>query len=555
MSAPGDVHGAAARPSRRGERSLVRSIVERLADGIVIADGEGIVRFVNPAAERLFGRPAAELVGQDFGHPVVGGETTEIDLVRPGAAPLTVELRSSTIDWEGQAAYVIALRDVTERKAAEAQARALEREQAARAEAEAANRAKSDFLAVMSHELRTPLNAILGYTDLLDLGLGGPPLSEPQRQQLSRIAASGQHLLGLVNEILDLAKVEAGRLSVRHEPFRAAEAAESALVIVQPLAEAAGLTIVRDYEVGSQLHYIGDDHRVRQVLINLLSNAVKFTPAGGRVTLEIHRVDAPEPDARLHGDGEWVRFRVTDTGIGIAPDDADAVFAPFVQVQPGHTRSRDGSGLGLTVSRRLARLMGGDITLRSAPGEGSAFSLWLPRAAQADATGGDVGAALSGSEPSVRGLAEVGETLLREVDPVLECVVSRVRSERLAPHVEQLSFSQVADHLATLIADFAGTLIALEEGAGEPSALLADGGEIQRIIAEKHGAQRARLGWTREAFLREHVILREEIERALRRCFLGEPAERLREPMSVIERLTALASEQGARALQRALAP
>ena len=401
MSTLEERSGAPARERRRGIQTLIRSIVDRLADGVLIADGEGVIRFVNPAAERLFGRPAAELVGAPFGHPLVLDETAEVDLLRPGQGPLTVELRSSSIDWEQQPAYLISLRDVTDRKAAEEQARALRQEQAARAEAEAANRAKGEFLAVMSHELRTPLNAILGYADILDLGLGGT-LTEPQRQQLSRITASGHHLLGLVNEILDLAKLEAGRLAVRHERFRAADAAESALVVAQPTVEGAGLTVTRDYAPDDPLCYEGDDHRVRQILVNLLSNAVKFTPAGGRITVGVDRRDQADAEARVHGDGGWVRFRVEDTGIGVPGERLDAIFAPFVQMQQGRTRPRDGSGLGLTVSRRLARLMGGDLTVRSTPGEGSTFSLWLPYA-DACGDGGRDAPTLSGSDPAVRG--------------------------------------------------------------------------------------------------------------------------------------------------------
>jgi signal transduction histidine kinase len=547
--------GGARPPSERAaERSALRTIVERMADGIVIVDSEGLIRFVNPAAEALFGRQRAELVGEQFGFPLVPGETTEIDVVRRGGPPLTAELRVVAADWQGQGAWLISLRDVTDRKQGEERARQLAREQAARAEAEAASQAKSEFLAVMSHELRTPLNAVLGYAELLDLGIAGP-LTNEQRQQLGRISASGRHLLGLVNEVLDLARVEAGRLAVDRSPSPAVDAAEEAFVLIQPLAEARGLTLAELPPGLGDLAYIGDEDRVRQILVNLLSNAVKFTDAGGRISLHVEVTSTPDPEARLRGDGEWLCFRVTDTGIGLAADHLDAVFAPFVQAQSGHTRGKEGTGLGLTISRRLARLMGGDLTVRSTLGRGSVFTLWLPAAhtGAAPQTEKPGRVELRGREPRVQGLAEVGEAMLRETDSILDAFVARMRSEPSLPAAAELKFSQLADHAATLIADVAGALVVLEESGGQPSTLLADGAEIQRLIAERHGAQRARLGWTRDALRRESAFLREEVERTLRRCFLGESGDRLTEAIAVSMRLLGQAEEASLRALERAV--
>ena len=205
------------RTVRRSNQAVLRHIVERLADGIVIVSADGLIQFVNPAAERLFGRSAQDLVGQEFGFPLSSSEATEIEIVRRGAGVVVAEFRLVDAAWEEKPAMLVSLRDVTDRKQAEERERLLEGERRARAEAEAANQAKSEFLAVMSHELRTPLNAVLGYAELLDLGVVGS-LSPEQRQQVGRIAASGRHLLGLVNEILDLAKVEAGRMSVERLP-------------------------------------------------------------------------------------------------------------------------------------------------------------------------------------------------------------------------------------------------------------------------------------------------------------------------------------------------
>ena len=247
-----------------------------------------------------------------------------------------------------------------------------------------ANLAKSQFLSSMSHEIRTPLNAIIGYMALLDLEIAGP-LTPGQSHYLARVRASSAHLLKLIEDVLDLAKVEAGRLNVKHEPARAAAAISAAVGLVEPQAGAAGITI--DYQEGDPDGYMGDEDRVRQILLNLLANAVKFTERGGRVRVTCGTTDAPDPEAGLSPERPWVFVRVTDTGIGIPPEMRESVFEAFVQTEQGLTRRRDGTGLGLTISRELARRMGGDLTLRSADGEGSCFTLWLCSAAPDEQAG------------------------------------------------------------------------------------------------------------------------------------------------------------------------
>ncbi|HET7461768.1 MAG TPA: ATP-binding protein [Longimicrobium sp.] len=237
-----------------------------------------------------------------------------------------------------------------------------------------ANAAKSQFLSAMSHEIRTPINAIIGYTALLDLEIAGP-LTAGQSQYLARIRASSSHLLKLVDDVLDLAKVEAGRMEVRREAAWVEAAITVAVGLVDPQASAGGVTL--DYQEGCADTYLGDDHRVRQILVNLLANAVKFTDRGGRVTVTCGTTGDPDPDAQLVGEGPWVFIRVADTGIGIAPEMREAVFEPFLQADQSHTRKQGGTGLGLTISRELARRMEGDLTLRSVLGEGSCFTLWL----------------------------------------------------------------------------------------------------------------------------------------------------------------------------------
>ena len=539
------------RAAERGDVRL-RRIVEHLTDGIVLVDGAGCIRFANPAAERLFARSSAQLLGAPFGFPLVKGEPTEIELLPRGAQPLTVELRAGEVEWEGQVAHLVSLRDVSDRKRAEERERQLAREMSARAEAEAASQAKSEFLAVMSHELRTPLNAVLGYSELLELGLAGP-LTDAQREQLGRIRTSGRHLLSLVNEILDLAKVEAGRLTLQHAPALAADAIAAAVTLTHPEAEGRGLHLSAGQAGAVPSTYVGDQERVVQILVNLVTNAIKFTEAGGRITIVTGTVPSTEADARVHGPGPWVYFRVSDTGVGIAEDKLESIFAPFVQGDRGHTRRHDGSGLGLSISRRLARLMDGDITVRSAIGHGSIFSVWLPAAPEGAVPLPAVPAATTPAAADVGGLAQFGECLLRDVEPLLDAIVARLRADALVPHARALRFSQIADHLGTLLADIAETLVALEEAAGGPSPLLSDGTEIQRLVAERHGAARARIGWTAAVVRREYDVIIEETERSLARGFRRDHPEQLEHATRFVRRLLEQACRLSVSALERSL--
>jgi len=268
--------------------------------------------------------------------------------------------------------------DVTERiRAEEERDRALYEAERARVEAEEASRAKSGFLANMSHEIRTPINAIVGYTDLIEMGIAGP-VTERQQSQLERIRLSSQHLLGLINEILDFAKVESGQMTTRFEAVPVAEVVQAALALVQPQAAKAGLDVENRVDGDCAFSFRGDLDRVRQILVNLLSNAVKFTESGGRVVVECGVSPVPLAGARLAGEGPWTYVRVRDTGSGVPTAQAESIFEPFVQGETGHTRTKGGTGLGLAISRQLARLMEGDITLESEPGQGSTFTLWLP---------------------------------------------------------------------------------------------------------------------------------------------------------------------------------
>jgi signal transduction histidine kinase len=240
---------------------------------------------------------------------------------------------------------------------------AVEQAQAARAIAESANGAKSDFLAVMSHELRTPLAAIMGYQELLADGITGP-ITEAQGQQLGRIKLSARHLLSLIDEILTFTRLDAGRETIAPEEIDLHEALRGAVEIVEPLAETKKLEL-RLTSPGPGVRIETDPTKLRQILVNLLSNAVKFTEEG-RVSLEAQVVE------------DQLQIAVSDTGIGIQPEHINKIFDPFWQVEQKATRRATGTGLGLTVTRRLANLLGGDVSVASSPGEGTTFSVTLP---------------------------------------------------------------------------------------------------------------------------------------------------------------------------------
>jgi PAS domain S-box-containing protein len=283
-------------------------------------------------------------------------------VIRPGGQVRYLNGRGRVFhDGEGRPVRMVgSSQDITERKQVE---EALLR---AKEEAEAANRAKSDFLAVMSHELRTPLNAIGGYAELIELGVRGS-VTDAQRHDLHRIQQSQRHLLRLINEVLSYARMEAGAVSFDLADVNVAERVGAAEAMVLPQASARGIAVERCVCPGELVARV-DAERLQQILLNLLTNAVKFTPPGGRIGIRV------EPA------GGAVAIRVWDTGVGIAPEKLSTVFEPFVQVGRGLSNPMDGVGLGLAISRDLARGMGGDLVAESQPGAGSTFTLLVPRA-------------------------------------------------------------------------------------------------------------------------------------------------------------------------------
>jgi signal transduction histidine kinase len=308
---------------------------------------------------------------------VIGGAVRLASAERARRAAETASLQAladaeaARREAERQRAEAERLRREAEQARAKAEAERANAD-AERRRAEEANRAKSEFLAMMSHELRTPLNAIGGYVQLMQLGVP-TPVSPAHQDYLERLRRSQQHLLGLINSVLNYAKLEAGRVTFDVAPVPAAELVASVEALVAPLAAAKGLAYAAHVGTapdGAPL-VVGADHdKAVQVLLNLVANAVKFTPVGGRVTLRA------EPVRTANGDR--VALRVGDTGVGIAPAKLGAVFDPFVQIDTGYARQQEGTGLGLAISRELALGMGGDLVVHSEVGVGSTFTFTLP---------------------------------------------------------------------------------------------------------------------------------------------------------------------------------
>ena len=296
----------------------------------------------------------------------LSARTRELELANRQLEEQAQTLSEQQHQLEEQAAELEAQSEelVTANETLHLHAEELER---ARAAADHANQAKSQFLATMSHELRTPLNAIGGYVQLLELGIHGP-VTEAQRGALDRVMRAQRHLLRLINDVLNLARIEAGKVNYARDKVSVASLVETVLPMVEPQMIAGGLSSTVD--VDPSLFVIADAEKVQQILINLLTNAVKFTREGGRITVRA------EQD---HGAGA-VRISVSDTGSGIPADKLASIFEPFVQVEMVDSGKREGSGLGLAISRDLSRGMGGDLSVKSEEGRGSTFTLSLPRA-------------------------------------------------------------------------------------------------------------------------------------------------------------------------------
>jgi PAS domain S-box-containing protein len=374
----------------RDQESRLRSIVESAVDGIILIDERGTIEAFNPAAERIFGYSAQEVLGRNVKmlmpspyrdehdsyleayvttgvRKVIGIGRDALGL-RKGGGTFPLELAvSETPTGEGRK-FTGIVRDVTERRRVEDEVRKIHDELArAHVQAVEANRTKSTFLANMSHELRTPLNAIIGYSELLQelADRDGRPDALPD---LAKINKAGKHLLTLINDILDISKIEAGRMDLCLETVVVSDLIGEIRATVEPLVAANGnsLEIVG---ADAPVSIYNDVTRLRQCLLNLLSNACKFTQKGA-----IRLVVKCETD----GGRECIVFRVSDTGIGMTADQMGRLFQAFTQADASTTRRYGGTGLGLAITRKIALLMGGNVTVESAPGQGSTFTLLMP---------------------------------------------------------------------------------------------------------------------------------------------------------------------------------
>ena len=371
-----------------------RSLLENGTDVIAITDHDGVLRYASPSIDRVLGYPPEQVIGANVMgllHPDDRGAT--VALLRsmadpaPLARPAELRFRHANGEWRFMEAIgkpmviggrleglVVNARDVTQRRRAEeALQLAIRSAEEAREAADRANRAKSEFLSRMSHELRTPMNSILGFAQLL----GRRELEPDQRKAIDHILRAGRHLLNLINEVLDIARIEANRQPFSIEPVRLRLAIGEALSLIRPLAtqrdcliDAHGL----DRSLLAEPHVRADRQRLTQVLLNLLSNAVKYNVPGGRITVWWEPI---EPDAA--GEPAGFAVHVRDTGPGIAADPLDRLFTPFERLGAEQT-DVEGTGLGLALSKRLVEAMGGRLGVQSELGRGSTFTVELPRA-------------------------------------------------------------------------------------------------------------------------------------------------------------------------------
>ena len=370
--------GLAEATARDSERRY-RLMAENSTDMIVRASLEGVRRYVSPACRSLYGYEPEELVGTraaDFTHPedlghmpiatarLLAGEEKVVSSYRArckdGSYIWVEASRKLFTDPEtGESEFIIVVRDFQARKEIEGEL------EAARLRAEGANEAKSRFLANMSHELRTPLNAVIGFSDLMAREIFGPLGSDKYRVYANDIRASGEHLLGLINEVLDHAKAESGHLQIDEEMVRVAGLIEFAVRMLAPRADHAGVALRTNISPG--VHAVrGDERRLKQILLNLITNAIKFTPSGGEVAVS----------ASLAASGE-LTLTVKDTGVGIAEEEQGKIFEPFMQAAPNET-TKEGTGLGLPLTKRLVELHQGSLELRSTVGIGTSVVIRLP---------------------------------------------------------------------------------------------------------------------------------------------------------------------------------
>ena len=367
----------------RSSEARFRIVLNNLVDGVILINDQGGILTINPAALEMFGYTEDEVAGQNVkmlmpepdrsrhdgylakyletGEAKIIGNGREVTGQRKDGGQFPMELAISVIVLDGKRVFAGLVRDVTRRKKSEAAL--LE----AKEQAEAASRTKSEFLANMSHELRTPLNAIIGFSDMMLNKIYGDMKHQKYTDYVQHIHDSGQHLLSVISGILDISRIEAGRLEIVPEHLDIRSVLDEAVTVAKPLFGKNGNRFI--YNCPDNIGSIyADPVRLRQVIFNLLDNAGKFT-RNGTISLKAER--------GKRGLGEYLSIIVTDTGIGLKPEHMTTLFTPFVQADASITKAHGGTGLGLAISRRLCRMMDGDLTVESTYGEGSVFTISL----------------------------------------------------------------------------------------------------------------------------------------------------------------------------------
>ena len=494
----------------RASEQQLRDLISLLADAVlVVSMEEGAIHFANPAAERLFGVPLDQLKGHPFGHPLTGVTQTEVEIRQmPGARGRYAEMRAAEIQWENTPARIVTLHDITERRAAAEQLREhrdhLETIVAqrtkelldARSKAEAANVAKTMFLANMSHEIRTPMSGVLGMAELLQ----GTPLTPRQLEMVTTIGASGKALTRLIDDILDFSKIEAGQMELERAPVSLRAIVEDMCAALAPVAAHQSVDLSSFIAPEIPARVLGDELRLRQMLYNLVGNGIKFARGDesrrGRVCVRVEPVSFEPLRVCCH---------VSDNGIGMSEETLAHLFVPFSQAEASTTRRFGGTGLGLTICKRLADLMDGEIQVASRLGQGSSFSVTIPLEAAPEPVEGPL--------PDLRGIhcivIEDPRYFTTTIGP--GCRISDL-TQYLEPAGARVRMAATVDEARTLAAACPGRVVVLRHVGSEAPVedLICGGGQAVRQVLLTWGP-RTVLGPEGVTFLNAAALSREKL--------------------------------------------
>jgi signal transduction histidine kinase len=336
----------------------LRNIIEKNGDGILVVNYDGIVRFVNPAAEILFGSAAESLLGRSFGFPIETGKTADLDILRDGGEIRTAEMNAVETTWEGEHSYLASLRDVTEQKRISKELEQIRQQQL---------RLKDEFLSHVSHELRSPLTAIHQFVTILLDGLAGD-LNSEQREYTEIALKNVYQLRAMISDLLEITRAETGKLTIEPQCVSIAKVVDETCSTLQKNAAVKGIVLTTD--VPNNLPFAdADPVRIKQILVNLIDNGIKFTPENGTIFVRARTFDQ---------DPNFLCISVIDNGCGISPEDTEKIFDRLYQKEDRISGSRKGLGLGLYICRELVLRHGGKIWVESEIGEGSTFFFTFP---------------------------------------------------------------------------------------------------------------------------------------------------------------------------------